>query len=93
MIEVIDPPISPLKKGGRIPHTFKDNNLCVHKRGEWDSTKLIQDTIIPWVSLWLYYYEIWKITGEWLGGGHQVNSSHNKPETYVESKETQGAEA
>ncbi|MDR1087483.1 MAG: hypothetical protein LBL16_04560 [Endomicrobium sp.] len=25
--------------------------------------------IIPWISLWLIFYEIFEITGEWTGGG------------------------
>jgi hypothetical protein len=29
----------------------------------------IATTIIPWLSLWLYYYEVWHATGEWMGGG------------------------
>ena len=27
------------------------------------------ETIVPWACLWLYYYEVWHATGEWLGGG------------------------
>ena len=26
-------------------------------------------TIVPWCSEWLFYYELWLATGEWLGGG------------------------
>jgi hypothetical protein len=29
----------------------------------------IADTIVPWLILWLFYYEIWHVTGEWKGGG------------------------
>lgn len=29
----------------------------------------ISRTIIPWAIEWLYYYEIWCVTGEWQGGG------------------------
>lgn len=29
----------------------------------------IANTILPWTSLWLYYYEIWLGTGKWEGGG------------------------
>jgi len=32
----------------------------------WVST---EETIVPWACLWLYYYEVWHTTGEWLGGG------------------------
>ncbi|MGH8092034.1 MAG: hypothetical protein ACREIF_00990 [Chthoniobacterales bacterium] len=29
----------------------------------------LADTIVPWTSRWLYFYEIWLATGEWMGGG------------------------
>lgn len=29
------------------------------------------DVIIPWISEWIFYYEIWRITGNWDGGGHK----------------------
>ena len=30
----------------------------------------IADTIIPWTSEWLFFYELWLATGgEWLGEG------------------------
>jgi hypothetical protein len=30
----------------------------------------IADTIIPWTSEWLFFYELWLASGEWHGGGH-----------------------
>ena len=44
-------------------------NLCLYYPSEWNSTMNISDTIIPWISEWLYYFEFWCITGEWYGGG------------------------
>jgi hypothetical protein len=38
---------------------------------EWNVMSLIADTTIPWTAEWLFYYEAWVITGEWLGGGHR----------------------
>jgi hypothetical protein len=37
----------------------------------------IHESIVPWTSLWLYYYEIWHATGEWLGGGHDPAAEKN----------------
>ena len=34
-----------------------------------DEANVHFETIVPWASLWLYYYEVWHATGEWLGGG------------------------
>ena len=71
-VEVLDPPLQ--KRGNtRIPHTFPDGSICLHLSGEWNSTQFIHQSIIPWTSTWLYYYEVWLITGEWLGGGHERN--------------------
>lgn len=53
-----------------IPHRFEGGSLCLHYNGEWDAWMLISETIIPWASEWLFYYELWLTTGEWLGGGH-----------------------
>lgn len=57
---------------GRFDHEFKDAVcLCLYmsKYGEWSSMKLLTDTIVPWVDLWLLYFEYWLATGEWEGGG------------------------
>ena len=37
---------------------------------EFNYSLRIIDTIIPWTQEWLYFYEIWLLTGEWRGGGH-----------------------
>ena len=31
----------------------------------------ISDSIVPWLALWLYYYELSLALGKWLGGGHE----------------------
>jgi len=32
---------------------------------------IIAITILPWASLWLLYYEIWLLTGEWCGANQE----------------------
>ncbi len=41
--------------------------LCLYypKFKEWHKNLLIADTIIPWISTWLFAYEYWQITGNW----------------------------
>lgn len=64
-------------KAKDIPHHYhvdekeKAIELCLFKPGlgEWMKHYAISRTIIPWAIEWLYYYEIWKITGRWKGGG------------------------
>lgn len=70
-IKITSPELKRNFKNERIPHVYKENELCLYypKYKEFDSKCRISDYIIPWISLWLYYYEIWHITGEWLGGG------------------------
>ena len=53
----------------KIPHTFHDGSVCLHLHEDWTPAMLIADTIVPWLALWLYHYEVWHATGEWLGGG------------------------
>lgn len=54
-----------------IPHMYDQERLCLFrpKYGEFKFSDNISDTIIPWISLWLYHYENWHLTGFWDGGG------------------------
>jgi len=80
-IWVISPELEKRSDQNRIPHTYSGNRLCLFLpgTGEWSRDKLIADTIIPWASLWLYYYEVWHATGDWLGGGvHLLENKDDK---------------
>lgn len=79
---VRDPIIGKEYNGVKIPHIYpKDGALCLYYPAfnEWSYFDSWAETIIPWASLWLFYYEVWKETGEWKGGGHGFTSI--KPET------------
>ena len=52
-----------------IPHTYSDTEPCLFYRSEWCSDMKIATSIVGWLVFWLHYYEIWRVTGEWLGGG------------------------
>lgn len=63
----------------RAPHLYRDRSLCLYWPKEWswwNSSQSLAETLIPWTALWLYYYEIWQITGDWLG----PSSHHTPPE-------------
>lgn len=78
-VTVISPAL--VKRGNEsIPHVYPGNKLCLFrpKKKEWTKEKLISQTIVPWISLWLYYYELWHATGEWLGGGEHPNKKRRK---------------
>jgi hypothetical protein len=51
------------------PHVYRDCSLCLYWPAEWcwRATESLAETIVPWAAMWLYYYEVWLVTGEWLG--------------------------
>ena len=63
--------LQPLEPGGKIPHTYGPTRPCLFypNRTAWRSDMKLSQTIIPWLSLWLTFYEMWRVTGEWDGGG------------------------
>lgn len=76
-VMVADPPIEP-RPGGtydQIPHLMFDSDnpiksgLCLFDPDgrEWSDADLISETTVKWASEWLHYYELWHLTGEWLG--------------------------
>lgn len=51
-----------------LPHVYPGDELCLYYRDEFvGSENFIADTIVPWTSEWLYFYEYWMSTGSWLG--------------------------
>jgi hypothetical protein len=70
-VYVLAPELSDHENGERIPHLFSDGTLCLYltNSGEWTPGDAIAETTVPWACLWLYYYEVWHATSEWLGGG------------------------
>ncbi|MCA9604135.1 MAG: hypothetical protein KC619_00985 [Myxococcales bacterium] len=59
--------------GRKLPHVWDDGSLCLYlpKACEWAPTMRLADTIVVWASEWLFFYESWLLTGDWLGGGHE----------------------
>ncbi len=75
-VHVFEPSLVRNKNGEPVPHRYSDGGLCLYypKYGEWRAHMSIAETIVPWTCLWLYHYEVWLATGEWLGGGihHEI---------------------
>lgn len=68
--------LTPLKlaKGKtKLPHVYdtEKQRLCLYYPDgqEWNSTMPLAKTIVPWIYDWLYHYEFWLGSGNWLGGG------------------------
>jgi len=80
-IFVISPNLLDLAGRREIPHLYDQaqQKLCLYlpSTGEWSATKWLVDTIIPWVNLWLYYFEDWLQTNEWHGGGEHPPEDPN----------------
>lgn len=74
-IFIKEPLIKTELNGKKAEHLYKDGSLCLFfpKAKEFDSKKLIVDYIVPWIALWLFFYEIWLVTGCWKGGGIHPN--------------------
>ena len=63
-------------------HRYRDGSLCLYwpKEWRWSPRESLAETIVPWTAFWLYYYELWCVTGEWLGP-----SSPHRPGTRKEA--------
>lgn len=57
-----------------LPHVYPGRRLCLYdprvRPRQWDPWMWIADTTLPWAVMWIYYYEIWAMTGVWHGGGN-----------------------
>jgi hypothetical protein len=63
-----------------LPHVYPLNTLCLFLGNrEWHESIPIADTLVPWASEWLLYYELWLATGEWLGGGEHPPPGRHQP--------------
>lgn len=78
-IFVIEPKINFFENGKKVPHLYPNGSLCLFypPNNEFHYKNLWCETLVPWTSLWLFYYEVWKETGEWLGGG--IHGKKNIP--------------
>lgn len=78
---ILSPNIYELTNGKEPPHVYEFNEslcrLCLNLPSEVDTNKYY-DYVIPWISDWLAYFEMWLITGEWYGGGHESEKVINK---------------
>lgn len=77
-VQVVDPVIGldPRKTGEWPPHIYFNRaapqypRLCLYDPRErlWIPEEYIAETIVPWASDWLFFFEGWLATGEWEGG-------------------------
>jgi len=70
-VVVLSPKLKGRKDDAKIPHTYPGKKPCLYFPWgkDWNPAMLIAETIVPWAVHWLCHYEVWLVTGEWLGGG------------------------
>lgn len=71
-VRIADPGLELLAAGRPLPHVYRDPlRLCLYLPGtrEWEARKRIDQTVIPWTYLWLYYFEDWLWSDDWKGEG------------------------
>lgn len=75
---VVAPDLAALAGGRRLPHVYgqRPPELCLYlpRAGQWSPDKRLDQTVVPWAVLWLFFFEDWLASGEWKGGGeHPVS--------------------
>jgi hypothetical protein len=76
---VESPDLDALAGGRDLPHIYHHpTRLCLHLPGttEWLPWMRLDQTIVPWTALWLFYFEDWLASNDWKGGGE------HPPETF-----------
>jgi hypothetical protein len=90
-VYVIDPVIGKetVENERLLPHIYWNEHrpeyprLCLYDPQQltWTPELLIAETIIPWASEWLFFYEFWQITGEFKGPGRHPERRRDKCQT------------
>lgn len=70
-VRVLEPELKISDAQMREVHVYRSGGLCLFNphRGEWRPGACVARTIVPWTCEWIFHYEVWLATGEWLGGG------------------------
>jgi hypothetical protein len=67
------PDLGALAGGRKLPHVYQQQppRLCLFLPGtsEFRPWMRVDQTIVPWTTLWLFYFEDWLSSDEWKGGG------------------------
>lgn len=60
----------------KIPHIYSHKiingknyvQLCTFfPKEDWDNKMIIANTVFLWTIEWIYFFEIWSVSGEWCG--------------------------
>lgn len=75
--------VEPVIKPSSQYHMYGNGCLCLYdyREAPWSAKMKIHETIIPWTAEWLIFYELWKISGEWMGPAAPHGTGEKVPET------------
>ncbi len=73
-VRVLSPALDPGEREV-LPHVYRNGDLCLYSTGDWTNGMYLAETIVPWTAEWLYFYELWRATGEWHGGGKPLRGA------------------
>lgn len=83
-IYVLDNEIWELSKNKSIPHLYDSEKikLCLYYPAfnEWSNIHYMNNTIVTWTYLWLFYFEEWLYSDNWKGGGRHPRRVEDKEE-------------
>jgi hypothetical protein len=70
-IKILEPILEKYEGSDDLPHVHEGDELCLYFPfyNEFTHRELLTDTVVPWIALWIFYYEKWAVSGKWLGGG------------------------
>lgn len=70
-IKIVEPILEKYERADKLPHVYSVDDLCLYfpHYNEFTHRELITETVLPWIALWIYYYEQWTENGKWLGSG------------------------
>ncbi len=78
-VYVLEPKLEFFPGIWKLPHVYstQDQKLCLFRpsSGQWDPSRQIATTIVPWIAEWLLHYEYWAATGVWSGGGIHIEKT------------------
>ncbi|MGO9685863.1 MAG: hypothetical protein ACLPTZ_25385 [Beijerinckiaceae bacterium] len=90
------PDLNALAGGRALPHIYHDpTRLCLYLPGkpEWAAWMRLDQTIVPWTLMWLFYFEDWLPSGEWRGGGEHPRKTQRSRNRRRRSRRRRGSEA
>jgi hypothetical protein len=78
-IKVLSPELKKYPAHEKLPHFYHSSGLlCLHDSDDWKPALPIAQTIMQWISGWLYFYEVWLFTGSWVGGGTHPDAPQHR---------------